>query len=203
MQIHSDTPRRVHYRVKPGSPAADALAALDAQEKAYIDAVVALFKALRLPKTLNPVGWNGHCVGFSSNPMQKAIDYVHAHSDLWRWEPKQRHAVPRRTNAEGKALAEKFEALPRGVQEQDPTQAFTGAAGLVLDGNWRVTCTIYRHREEAIIGIPWVLANPKLAQKACILAADKPRVKLVDGLVEMLASESFAFIDQARTSDDE
>lgn len=199
MPRHFANPR-IYYRVKPGSPAMDAIEKLDDIEDTFRKAVRALLKELKLPKEMMAFGTDRSIWGFCSNPRQAAIDYVAAHPDEWRWDRKTGYAAPRRNTPEGKAIYAKFQALPRGVDGDTMNREIVGVGGFFA-GLAIVYCGYWRKKGgPAIINMPAaiVTAAKTKSSKSVLGPRTNAIPVLPKGLTEMKTSEALTLMGEMK-----
>lgn len=191
---------RIYYRVKPGTPAMEAIKKLDALDDAWHKAVRALFKELQLPKEMKPFG-NHRIWGFVSNPRQPSIDYVEAHPDEWRWERKYGYAKARRNTPAGKAIAAKFDALPRGIDGDTMNREIVGV-GAFFAGLAIVYCGYWHNVKtgEAVVIVPSaIVAAAKAKSGKSVLGKRTNSIPVLPkGLTEMKTSDALTLMGEMK-----
>ncbi len=178
---------RIYFRVLEGSEAMSKIDKMDVQHKLAIKSGFALLRELGVPDGWQLMAWNGRAYGFCSNPLQASIDWTRDHSDLYRLD-KDHTTVPRKTCAEGKAIAARFKALPTDPDGEDLNEAL-GLPRTLFIGMAIYWCGLHRPKKsQPIVSIPWP-------------AYRDHKKGLVKGLFKLETEEAMKLIDQENKED--
>ncbi len=180
---------RIYFRVEKNSEAMKKIEEIDKKHHIAVKSAFKLLKELGVPGGWLVDSWNGRSYGFRSNPLQASIDWTREHSDLYRLD-KDRTTVPRKTCAEGKAIAAKFKALPPDPDGEDINVAM-GMPATMIFGMAIYWCGLHRPKKsQPIVSIPWP-------------AYRENKKNLTKGLTQLSTEEAMTLLDAEKKEDSE